>query len=111
PFFLRLSHEPVMDAPVMPVPEPISGDATNPLVARRKKLESLEQLGVDPWGGRFEGREPIAAIRDRLSEVAYQTAAGASVPLPDLANPPEGFNFRQWKADQGPGDLVGPTVR
>ncbi len=95
----------------MPAPESTSGDATNPLVARRNKLEALIGLGVDPWGGRFDGRETIAAIRGRLVEVVYQTAAGSAIPLPDLAHPPEGFNFRQWKADQGQGELVGPTVR
>jgi lysyl-tRNA synthetase class 2 len=88
-----------------------SSDGTNPLVARRRKLEALQQLGIDPWGGRFDGREPIASIRGRLGEVRYQTAAGESIPLPDLANPPEGFNFRQWKADQGAGELTGPMVR
>jgi lysyl-tRNA synthetase, class II len=99
-----------MDESSLAGPPPLA-DGTNPLVARRKKLEALLGLGIDPWGGRFDGRQRIADIRTRLSEVVLQTAAGASVPLPDLANPPEGFNFRQWKADQGGGELAGPTVR
>ena len=103
-----------MDAPAMPAPpsnDNAHDDATNPVVARRKKLEALQHLGIDPWGSRFDGRQPIAGIRNRLGEVVYQTSHGDSIPLPDLAHQPEGFNFRQWKADQGPGELIGPVVR
>jgi lysyl-tRNA synthetase class 2 len=31
--------------------------------SRAEKLRRIEELGVDPWGQRFDGREPIAAIR------------------------------------------------
>ena len=31
---------------------------------RRAKLERIEHLGLDPWGGRFDGTMPIAVIRD-----------------------------------------------
>ena len=30
---------------------------------RRAKLSGIEQLGFDPWGGRFDGHTPIATIR------------------------------------------------
>ena len=32
--------------------------------SRSDKLRRIEQLGVDPWGGRFDGHQPIASIRD-----------------------------------------------
>jgi lysyl-tRNA synthetase class 2 len=30
---------------------------------RREKLHRIEQLGLDPWGGRFDGTQPIAEVR------------------------------------------------
>jgi lysyl-tRNA synthetase class 2 len=41
--------------------------------SRSEKLRRIEQLGLDPWGGRFDGHQPIEAIR--------------ALPL-DEANPP-----------------------
>src|SRR5687768_10657655 len=37
--------------------------------ARREKLRQLEQLGVDPWGHRFDDHTAIGKIRDRESEI------------------------------------------
>ncbi len=88
-----------------------SNDLTNPRAARRKKLDTLRGLGIDPWGGRFEGHQAIGDIRARLAEVVYRTEAGADLPLPDFDTLGDDFNFRQWKADQGKGELVGPKVR
>jgi lysyl-tRNA synthetase class 2 len=31
--------------------------------SRREKLQNIERLGLDPWGGRFDGHQPIAALR------------------------------------------------
>ena len=31
--------------------------------ARRDKLDKLRELGIDPWGKRFDGVVPIAAVR------------------------------------------------
>jgi lysyl-tRNA synthetase class 2 len=31
--------------------------------SRSDKLRRIEELGVDPWGGRFDGHQPIGAIR------------------------------------------------
>lgn len=78
--------------------------------ARRKKLARLIELGHDPWGGRFDDHIPNADIRARADEIVYRTETG-DVLLPDFDNVPEDFNFRQWKADQGKGDMVGPQVR
>jgi lysyl-tRNA synthetase class 2 len=86
-------------------------DLTDPRVARRKKLEAIRGLGVDPWGGRFAGHQAIGNLRARLGEVVYRTEDGQEVPLPDFETAADDFNFRQWKADQGKGELVGPRVR
>ncbi len=31
-------------------------------VSRSDKLQSIERLGIDPWGGRFDGHTPIADV-------------------------------------------------
>lgn len=78
--------------------------------ARRAKMQKLAELGVDPWGQRFDDRSLIGPIRERISEIKYRTEAGDEIDLPaDLGT--EGFDFRGWKAEQGKGELVGPSVR
>ncbi len=48
--------------------EPAGGDS--PLeAARREKLRKLRELGVDPWGQRFDDRTPIGRIRARDNEI------------------------------------------
>ncbi len=34
-------------------------------VSRAEKLRRIEELGIDPWGGRFDGHMPIAEVRQR----------------------------------------------
>jgi len=43
------------------------GDALQ--AARRKKLRKIEEMGIDPWGGRFDGHIPIGQIRAREDEI------------------------------------------
>lgn len=92
-------------------PDSDETDLTDPHAARRRKLEAIRELGIDPWGGRFANHQSVAAIRGLLDQVVYRTEEGNEVPLPDFAAQGDDFNFRQWKADQGRGELVGPTVR
>lgn len=79
--------------------------------ARREKMARLEALGIDPWGSRFDNRAFIGDIRARAGEVRYQLEDGTSLPLPNFDAVGPDFNFRQWKADQGKGQIVGPQVR
>ena len=37
--------------------------------SRREKLDRLRSLGIDPWGGRFDGQQPIGEIRRREAEI------------------------------------------
>ena len=82
----------------------------NPEAARRKKLARIAAMGHDPWGGRFDGRQSIASVRQRIGEVKLKLASGQLVDLPRLDDDTE-FDFRQWLADQGKGELIGPQVR
>ncbi|MCA9230718.1 MAG: lysine--tRNA ligase [Planctomycetales bacterium] len=89
-----------------------TGESESPLEqARRGKLARLIELGIDPWGSRFDDRSMIGDIRARSAEIVYRTEDGAEHPLPDFDNVAEDFNFRQWKADLGKGQMVGPQVR
>jgi len=93
-------------------PETSADDSRSPLEqARREKMARLVELGVDPWGGRFDDRTMIGDIRARDAEIVYRTEDGTEHPLPDFDGVAEDFNFRQWKADLGKGQMAGPLVR
>ena len=98
--------------------------------ARREKLRRIIELGVDPWGGRFDDRDWIGDICSRTSELRFRTEAD-QIPIPPLEKVDttdqktgramavwmvtdtagEQIPFRQWVNDQGKGELVGPKVR
>lgn len=79
------------------------------LAARRAKLQRLQDRGVDPYGYRFDDRSFLGDIRDLASQIRFRLESGEEIELPDLRA--EGFDFRQWKSDQGIGQITGPTVR
>ncbi len=78
--------------------------------SRRKKLQQIIELGHDPWGGRFDDRQMIGAIRAKASEIQFVTAAGQSIALPDFETG-EKVDFQKWLAEQGEGHQKGPIVR
>jgi len=91
--------------------EPAENKDESPLeAARREKMARLIELGHDPWGQRFDDRTLVGDIRARALEVVFRVD-GNDMALPDFATAPDDFNFRQWKADQGKGEMVGPKVR
>lgn len=49
-----------------------SGSGASLEAARREKLRKLQSLGIDPWGGRFDGHQAISAIRARETEITKQ---------------------------------------
>ena len=40
--------------------------------ARREKLRKIREIGVDPWGGRFDHHRPIDEIRAREGEIVVE---------------------------------------
>ncbi|HAN97188.1 MAG TPA: lysine--tRNA ligase [Planctomycetaceae bacterium] len=76
--------------------------------ARREKLQRLVDLGHDPFGQRFDDRESIGAIRDRVHQIRFVSPDGCRHHLPDPLVPEA---FRGWLESQGAGELVGPQVR
>src|SRR4030043_1378852 len=54
---------------------------------RREKLERIRQLGIDPYGGRFDNAESTESVRARFDEKKQQqkaTCAGRIVLLRDI---------------------------
>jgi lysyl-tRNA synthetase class 2 len=49
--------------------------------SRSEKLQRIAKLGVDPWGGRFDGHQPIGAIRalPRDTEAAPRVRAAGRI--------------------------------
>jgi lysyl-tRNA synthetase class 2 len=93
-------------------PKPSSEPQAGTLeAARREKLRKIAQLGVDPWGHRFDGRQAIGEVRARAGEVKYRLESGELFDLPDLDNAPEDFDFRAWRSEKGKGEVTGPEVR
>lgn len=93
--------------------EPRQTDRESPGIheaARRDKLRKIAEMGIDPWGGRFDDRAYIGDIRARAAEIKFQKESGEAVELPNLAGS-EPVDFRAWMQQQGPGELTGPRVR
>jgi lysyl-tRNA synthetase class 2 len=67
-----------MPSPSDSAPQP-SGTAAQLEQARRAKLDRLVALGVDPWGGRFDGVAAIAGVRERGATVAKEADDGPQV--------------------------------
>jgi lysyl-tRNA synthetase class 2 len=87
-----------------------SGDGGSLEASRRAKLQKIIELGLDPWGSRFDDRSYVRDIRARAGEIQFLTEDGRRIPLPaDFTA--EAFDRKAWKAAQGKGELSGPKVR
>ena len=70
--------------------------------ARREKLEKIRQLGIDPWGGRFDDRMLIRELRAQADQVRYQLENGDQLELPELDEDPEKrINLRHVSGQRG----------
>ncbi len=56
-----------------PLEEATGGAALE--AARREKLQKIRQLGLDPWGQRFDGHQPIGELRAREGEIVVEPPA------------------------------------
>ena len=99
-----------------PDPVPLeTGDESNSEqgiheASRRQKLARIRELGIDPWGSRFDDRQLIGPIRARAAEIRFRKQDGFAVDLPlDRLEAPQ--EFRKWVGEQGPGEMHGPRVR
>lgn len=82
--------------------------------SRLEKLQKLTELGLDPWGQRFDHRTFINDVRALASDVKFKKADGSVVELPDFestASAGTPVDYKKWKAEQGEGEEIGPNVR
>jgi lysyl-tRNA synthetase, class II len=52
--------------------EPPASSAGMHEASRREKLRKIQELGLDPWGGRFNRQMAIVAIRSREAEIVVE---------------------------------------
>ncbi len=90
-------------------PAPDTADLGMHEASRREKLRKITELGLDPWGQRFDDRQLIGELRTRRGEIKFAKETGESVDVPERESLT--VDFRQWMADQGKGELKGPKVR
>ncbi len=84
--------------------------ALAPEESRRSNLNRIVELGIDPWGHRFNDRDMIGDILQRTDEIKFVTESGESVDLPNPEQLGE-LSFRDWCKEQGKGTMSGPKVR
>ena len=68
----------------MSSPSPIDTDqpsstVTALLQARRDKLAKLQELGIDPWGSRFDSSKAVASVRKEGESIAQDADDGPTV--------------------------------
>ncbi len=56
--------------------------------ARRDKMRKIQEMGVDPWGGRFDGHIPIGQIRAREDEIVVEPAGDCETGKPPQQHGP-----------------------
>jgi len=67
--------------------EPTGGEALE--AARRDKLRKIVELGLDPWGGRFDGHQPIGQIRARENEIVVEPVGDCQTGKPPQQHGPK----------------------
>jgi len=57
--------------------------------ARREKLQKIQEMGIDPWGGRFDDHIPIGRIRARENEIVVEPTGDCSTGKPPEQHGPK----------------------
>ncbi|MCR4415858.1 MAG: OB-fold nucleic acid binding domain-containing protein, partial [Thermoguttaceae bacterium] len=57
--------------------------------SRRDKLKRLQELGIDPWGGRFDGHASIAQILARQDEIVVEPKGDCAAGQPPELHGPQ----------------------
>ena len=86
-----------------------AGSSSGSDESRREKLRKIIELGIDPWGQRFDDRDMIGDIRNRTGEIKFVNEAGDSIDLPTEEQLGDS-DFRSWCKEQGKGTMTGPKA-
>jgi lysyl-tRNA synthetase class 2 len=65
-----------------PIPQQPAGSEATLEAARREKLRKIRELGIDPWGSRFDSHQPIGEIRAREGEIVVEPAGDCQTGQP-----------------------------
>ncbi|MCE5302678.1 MAG: lysine--tRNA ligase [Planctomycetaceae bacterium] len=57
--------------------------------ARRDKMRKMQEMGVDPWGARFDGNQAIGAIRALENEITVESAGDCPTGQPPEQHGPK----------------------
>ncbi len=79
--------------------------------SRREKLKRIQALGFDPWGSRFDGHQPIAAIRAREQEIVVEPAGDCQVGKPPEEHGPRVRAAGRIILQRGQGNLAFLTIQ
>ena len=72
-----------------PIPQQSTPSEASLEAARREKLRKIRELGIDPWGSRFDGHQPIGDIRGREGEITTAPADAAKSDHPPEQHGPK----------------------
>jgi len=77
--------------------------------SRIDKLQRIEKLGLDPWGGRFDGHQPIAGLRALPLDEANppRVRAAGRIVLRRIAGKLHFLEIRDWSGQRVPRELKG----
>jgi lysyl-tRNA synthetase, class II len=67
-----------------PTPQPSVSSEAALEAARREKLRKIREMGIDPWGSRFDGHQTIGEIRAREGEIVVEPVGNS-----ETGHPPE----------------------
>ena len=73
--------------PTGPREDAVGGAALE--AARREKLRRIQELGFNPWGGRFDGHTPIAQVRARQDEIVLEPVGDCQTGKPPEEHGPK----------------------
>jgi lysyl-tRNA synthetase class 2 len=70
--------------------------------SRSEKLRRIEELGLDPWGSRFDDRQPIKAIREMPLDAANppRVRAAGRIALRRIAGKLHFLEIRDWSGER-----------
>jgi lysyl-tRNA synthetase class 2 len=99
--------------PAFPENSIVSTSDSNYELSRREKLERIAALGIDPWGGRFDDRMPIDAIRklDPAANPPVRVRAAGRIILRRLAGKLHFLEILDWSGTRSNREFKGKEHR